>query len=226
MVLKFKSDHNLTGNNLNDHIVNTISEVLKINTTLTEIFLGSNCITDESAKAISEVLKLNTSLTKLDLSKNLILSNGIKHIADSLLSNLTLTELILSINIIDSHHFIDPINDFIKTTANLNLASNKEDKTELNIENVICSHYEKYSELNASYKKSNDLNNADFLKAYITIVKICNRNRQKELLLVRATPIFQVLAPGTPLEIADLIARELLITESSAETLRRVGDLI
>ena len=60
----------------------------------------------------------------------------------------------------------------------------------------------------------------------ITIQKICNRNKEKEILIDRARPVLKALAPQTPMEIADLLARELLVTESGAETLRRVGDLI
>ena len=81
----------------------------------------------------------------------------------------------------------------------------------------------KFCTENFSY---DSLNNKDFLNAYITIQKICNRNKEKEILINSARPVLKALAPQTPMEIADLLARELLVTESGAETLRRVGDLI
>ena len=40
-----------------------------MNTSLTEIYLSGNKIGDEGAKAIGEALKVNTSLTKIYLGK-------------------------------------------------------------------------------------------------------------------------------------------------------------
>ena len=44
-----------------------IGEALKVNTSLTEIYLTDNNIGDEGGKAIGEALKVNTSLTKINL---------------------------------------------------------------------------------------------------------------------------------------------------------------
>lgn len=216
----------LSRNSISDADGSIISTIVKFNSTLKEIQFCDNYIKNESAIAISEGLKFNNSLSRLDLSKNLILIHGIKHIADALLSNQSLTELKLSINIIDSDHFIEPIQEFIKAIENLNIDINHEGKNQYNIENVTSLHYSDNSTINRLAVKVNNSENIEFLKAYLTIQKICNRNRQKEFLVARATPIFQKLAPETPSEIADLLARELLITESGAETLRRVADLI
>jgi Ran GTPase-activating protein (RanGAP) involved in mRNA processing and transport len=216
----------LSRNSISDADGSIISTIIKFNSTLKEIKFCDNYIKNESAIAISDALKFNTSLSRLDLSKNLILIQGIKHIADSLLSNQSLTELKLSINIIDSDHFIEPIQEFIKAIENLNIDINHEGKHLFSIENVTRLHYKDNSTINRLAVKLNNIENVEFLKAYLTIQKICNRNRQKEFLVARATPIFQKLAPETPSEIADLLSRELLITESGAETLRRVGDLI
>jgi hypothetical protein len=216
----------LSRNSISDRDGSIISDIVRFNSTLTEINFCDINIQDESAIALAEVLKFNTSLTRLDLSKNLILSRGIKHIADALLSNQTLTEVKLSINIIDSDHFLELIRDFIKTIEILNFDINNEDGNYSNIENVTRLHYKADSAINRLAVKANNIENTDFLKAYLTIQKICNRNRQKELLINRATQVLTVLSPETPTEIADLLARELLITEIGAETLRRVGDLI
>lgn len=216
----------LSRNSISDADGSIIATIIKFNSTLQEIQFCDNYIKNESTIAISEGLKFNTSLSRLDLSNNCILAQGIKHIADALLSNQSITELKLSINIIDSDHFIEPIQEFIKTIENLNFDINHEGKHQYSIANVRRLHYKDNSTINRLAVKANNIENVEFLKAYLTIQKICNRNRQKEFLVARATPILQKLAPETPTEIADLLARELLITESGAETLRRVGDLI
>jgi len=77
-----------TGNEIGDSGANEISESLKVNTTLTELYLGSdeeernekeekrnrrnkrtdNRIGAEGASKVSESLKVNTTLTELNLS--------------------------------------------------------------------------------------------------------------------------------------------------------------
>ncbi len=216
----------LSRNSISDADGSIIATIIKFNSILQEIQFCDNYIKNESTIAISEGLKFNTSLSRLDLSNNCILAQGIKHIADALLSNQSITELNLSISIIDSDHFIEPIQEFIKTIENLNFDINHEGTHQYSIANVRRLQYKDNSTINRLAVKANNIENVEFLKAYLTIQKICNRNRQKEFLVARATPILQKLAPETPTEIADLLARELLITESGAETLRRVGDLI
>ena len=50
-----------------------IGEALKVNTSLTVIYLDSNNIGDEGGKAIGEALKVNTSLTNIYLLVRIIL---------------------------------------------------------------------------------------------------------------------------------------------------------
>ena len=216
----------LSKNSICDQDASIISELIKFNSSLTEINFCNNNIRNESAIAIAEVLKFNTSLSKLYLDTNPILGKGIKHIADALLLNQTLTELRLSINIIDTAHFVEPLRDFKSTMEKLGFTIDKEGGTHSNIENLVFLGQEYDSKINDAHIKINNINNTDFLNAYITIQKICNRNKEKEILIGSARPVLKALAPQTPMEIADLLARELLVTESGAETLRRVGDLI
>ena len=92
------------------------SEVLKINSTLTELDLNRNTpspqllyhcdsiityeidnyILEEGAKMIGEALKINLTLTKLDLRGNHIKTKGAFMLSEALKSNTALTELDLS----------------------------------------------------------------------------------------------------------------------------------
>ena len=78
-----------------------ISEAVKVNTCLTHLVLSSNYICDSGAAAISEALKVNTCLTYLDLSWNYIGDSGAAAISQALKVNTCLTNLILSQNKID-----------------------------------------------------------------------------------------------------------------------------
>ena len=48
-----------------------IGEALKVNTSLSEIYLYGNNIGDEGAKAIGEALKVNTSLNEIGIGNNI-----------------------------------------------------------------------------------------------------------------------------------------------------------
>merc|ERR1712130_481603 len=76
----------------------TIGEILKINTSLTEINICSNEIGDKGAKSIAGALKTNTSLSDLALSNNKIGDEGAKAIGEGLKTNITLKELYLRRN--------------------------------------------------------------------------------------------------------------------------------
>ena len=104
-------------NEIEDEGAKTISESLKINTSLTELYLNGdekirkeertkwkemkewidNKIGDEGAKSISEALKINTSLNTLILGSvfdgNQIGTEGAKAISESLKINTSLTSL-------------------------------------------------------------------------------------------------------------------------------------
>ena len=59
----------LYDNNIGDEGGKAIGEALKVNTSLTKIYLSDNNIGDEGAKAIGEALKVNTSLTEIYLPR-------------------------------------------------------------------------------------------------------------------------------------------------------------
>ena len=84
--------------------ISTLSQVLKTNTTVTQLNLKGNLIDPSGAKLLGEALKVNTSLTDLNLSasktKTPIRALGVKAITDALLTNTTLKTLELRNNAI------------------------------------------------------------------------------------------------------------------------------
>jgi hypothetical protein len=78
--------------------IDTIADVLVINTTLQKLNLSHNKIGVNGAKAIADALGKNKTLTELELSHNNISDKGATAIADALEKNETLTELELSHN--------------------------------------------------------------------------------------------------------------------------------
>ena len=78
--------------NIGDEGAKAIGEALKVNTSLTEIYLWENKIGDEGARAIAEALKRNTSLTKIDLRENKIGDEGIQLLKDAWLRHRRTTD--------------------------------------------------------------------------------------------------------------------------------------
>ena len=70
-----------------------IADVLRVNTTLTNLNLGSNSLGEDGGQAIAAVLRVNTTLTEFDLSGNGVGEGAGQAIADVLRVNTTLTEL-------------------------------------------------------------------------------------------------------------------------------------
>jgi len=103
-----------------------LSEALRTNTTLTELYLNDSHIEAEGATKICESLKKNSSLTRLSLSKNWIGDVGIKKICESLLQNDKLTALNLSENTITMEGSTAICKYLTASTSltELNLASN------------------------------------------------------------------------------------------------------
>ncbi|XP_004346110.1 hypothetical protein CAOG_05437 [Capsaspora owczarzaki ATCC 30864] len=75
-----------------------IAEALKVNTTVTGIYLWANQIGDVGAQAIAEALKVNKTLTELYLHQNQIGVAGAQAIAEALKVNTTLKDLFLAEN--------------------------------------------------------------------------------------------------------------------------------
>ena len=83
-----------------DHLVMCLSECLKEDDTLQELFLMSKGITSEGAKLIAEAIKVNKTLKKITLHSNSISDDGAAAISDSLKSNISLQELNMYHNMI------------------------------------------------------------------------------------------------------------------------------
>ncbi|KJE93680.1 hypothetical protein CAOG_004435 [Capsaspora owczarzaki ATCC 30864] len=72
-----------------------MGEALKVNATLTQVYLNGNQIGDAGVQCIAEALKVNTKLVSLDLRRNQIGDDGAKAVAEALKVNATLETLYL-----------------------------------------------------------------------------------------------------------------------------------
>ena len=91
------------------------------NCKLRTLYLGQNQITDKGAEYLSEMLKTNTTLTQLGLSNNEITDLGVIHIANSLThENTTLKELYLWGNKLIDQTCIDALVDMLVYNRTLN----------------------------------------------------------------------------------------------------------
>ena len=88
----------LFGNWIGDSGAASLSEVLKVNTCLTNLDLRMNEIGDSGAASLSEALKVNTCLTSLDLIDNGIGDSGAASLSEALKVNTCLTNLDLGEN--------------------------------------------------------------------------------------------------------------------------------
>ena len=76
----------------------SLSQVLSVNTTLTDLKLRHNEIGASGVASLSQALSVNTSLTYLDLSRNKICDSGAASLSQALSVNTSLTYLDLSSN--------------------------------------------------------------------------------------------------------------------------------
>ncbi len=218
----------LSGNETGDDVSKSIAEVIKSNTSLTELNLTDFNVDDEGIEFISEALKTNTTLTKLNLSDNLYCHQSAGYLALAIAMNTAITHLDIRKNTMDIIGYKILLSALIKNTTLTTVGIDKE------IPEFYSSSDDAYSDLILDDDLSgDDVDNFDaakdsrkFPQLYENIQSIYQRNREKESLLARATPVLKVLAPELPAEISDLIARQLLIAESNAAALRHIGDLI
>ena len=89
---------NLPGNGICDAGATSIAEAIKVNKTLTELNLSDNGVSDAGVSSIAEAIKVNKTLTDLNLSDNGISDAGVSSIAEAIKVNKTLTDLNLSDN--------------------------------------------------------------------------------------------------------------------------------
>ncbi|KJE95511.1 hypothetical protein CAOG_05960 [Capsaspora owczarzaki ATCC 30864] len=87
-------------NQIGDAGAQAMAEALKVNTTLTELYLWYGQVGDAGAQAFAEAFKVNTTLTKLNLFKNQIGWAGAQAIFEALQVNTTLSSLDLEENMI------------------------------------------------------------------------------------------------------------------------------
>ena len=89
---------NLPGNGICDAGATPIAEAIKVNKTLTDLNLFGNGISDAGVSSIAEAIKVNQTLTDLNLSDNGVSDAGATSIAEAIEVNKTLTHLRLSDN--------------------------------------------------------------------------------------------------------------------------------
>ena len=87
---------NLPGNGICDAGATSIAEAIKVNKTLANLNLSGNGISDAGATSIAEAIKVNKTLADLNLSGNGISDAGATSIAEAIKVNKTLTDLDLS----------------------------------------------------------------------------------------------------------------------------------
>jgi len=91
------SEIDLSAKGLTAHDAAVVAEILKTNTSVTEVKLYNNKeIGDEGTKALAEALKVNTTLKLLDLQVCGIGDDGAVALAEALRSNTSLTGLYLN----------------------------------------------------------------------------------------------------------------------------------
>ena len=89
---------NLPGNGICDAGATSIAEAIKVNKTLTDLNLFGYGISDAGVSSIAEAIKVNKTLTDLNLSDNGVSDAGATSIAEAIEVNKTLTHLRLSDN--------------------------------------------------------------------------------------------------------------------------------
>ena len=87
-----------SGDFLDDGHAVVLAEVIKTNSTVTELNLSKNMVGDDGVAALAEAIKTNPTLTELNLSKNVVGDDGVAALAEAIKTNSTLTELNLSTN--------------------------------------------------------------------------------------------------------------------------------
>ncbi|XP_011269977.1 hypothetical protein CAOG_08406 [Capsaspora owczarzaki ATCC 30864] len=121
----------LSGNQIGIAEALAIAEALKVNTTLTMLFLQVNQIGDAGAQAIAEALKENKTLAQLDLHMNQIGDVGAHAIAEALKVNTTLIQLLLDGNSI-SHSGVTALKAACKANCQLSIQSQLESHDQVN----------------------------------------------------------------------------------------------
>ncbi len=181
--------------------ISAIAEGLQKNTSLLEIEIKYNDLSDDSIEAIAQVLENNSTLKSIDLSGTCINILGVKEIALALKGNTSINNFILSDEFLSGSESDDSYSDrYIRADG--------------------------FFEFDPDYEENKNEHENDFLKEYAVIQLICTRNKEKEILLEKSIPKMILLAPEIPTEIADLLSQQLLITETDAATLRKLGELV
>jgi Ran GTPase-activating protein (RanGAP) involved in mRNA processing and transport len=106
-------------NNLTTESIRILIDALKVNTTVSGLYLMANAIRDIGAELLAELLKSNTPLEALHIQSNLIGHQGIQSVADALKTNTTLQSLDLSYNQVDNEGAI-ALATALKTNTTLN----------------------------------------------------------------------------------------------------------
>lgn len=110
---------NLSGNQIDDEVVKSLSEVLKTNTILIELNLKNNLIGEDGTIELLDLLKTNTTLKILNIDTNQIGDNVIKELSNQLTRNTSLKSISLKSNGINDNGALQ-ISQMLKLNNGLN----------------------------------------------------------------------------------------------------------
>ncbi|CAF1115778.1 unnamed protein product [Didymodactylos carnosus] len=116
----------ISNSNISNEGVASIAGALKISNTLTRLNIADNNILNEGATAIAHALTINKTLTRLSISKNNISNEGATSIADALKINKTWTDLYISDNNISNEGAASIVDTLKinKTLTDLDISNN------------------------------------------------------------------------------------------------------
>ena len=77
----------MSQNKIKEEGFNEFVELMKVNTTITELSFGGNIISNEGLAILSQFLEFNTTLRHLDLSRNAFNDSGFDTFAEALAYN-------------------------------------------------------------------------------------------------------------------------------------------
>ena len=163
--------------------IKQITDILYFNTTLKVLRIWRIPITDEDTTFLSNMLTTNTTLEKLTLFNCNITDNGVQYICDGLTKNQTLTKLNISGNPHITSISTSTIVKLIETTTSL--IELRLDNTSLNDDDIetICAALVKNTTIQELYLSNHHIERCEKLDSYHSIKDRLHFWREEDLVL-------------------------------------------